>query len=192
MYLAFLFLTKTSYLWLLSKNESDKMMHYYFLFFFFLISHITSAQSPYFKHFTVENNLPSSECYQVLQDKKGYIWIATDKGVARYNGYQFQTFTKEDGLPENCIIRMHEDHEGRIWFGGVSNQIAYFENNKITSLKINKEIAKNSNFGYINSMAFCDNTLWIGMYGTSNIYKIVFSKGITSTKHSKRMNPLKH
>ncbi len=169
---------------------NSKVLHFIFSISCFLTFNFLFAQSPNFKHFTVEDGLPSSECYQVLQDKKGYIWIATDKGVARYDGVKFQHFTKEDGLPENCIIRMYEDPKGRIWFAGVSNKIAYFENNKISCLKINNQFSQKKEFGIINSMAFCHNTLWIGMYGTSSIYKVTFSKEKNSNTLSSKKNNL--
>ncbi len=152
-------------------------------FFAFLFTSINlNAQSPNFKHFSVEDGIPSSECYQVLQDKKGFIWIATDKGVAKFDGAKFKIYTKEDGLPENCIIRIYEDPTGRIWFAGVTNKIAYFDNNKIRSLKINDELSRLGNNGYINSLQFYKNQLWIGMYGTYLMPKVSFYKGDTKNQ----------
>ena len=152
----------------------------YFIILAFVFAFVEgNAQSPNFKHFSVEEGIPSSECYQVLQDKKGFIWIATDKGVAKFDGSNFKIYTKEDGLPENCIIRIYEDPTGRIWFAGVTNKIAYFENNKIRCLKINNELSKLGNNGCINSFQFYKNQLWIGMYGTYLIPKISFYKGDT-------------
>ena len=162
----------------------NKVHRFIFSIFCFLAFNSLFAQSPNFKHFTVEDGLPSSECYQILQDQKGYIWIATDKGVARYDGTKFKNFTKEDGLPENCIVRMYEDALGRIWFVGLTNRIAYNLNNKITCLKINDEIFKQIKEGYINSISFSENALFIGMIASNYYYKITFSKG-------KSTNPLK-
>ena len=54
------------------------------------------AQStPAFTHFTPQNGLPSSEVYQVVCDQMGYLWFATDHGLARYNGYVY--WFKHDG-----------------------------------------------------------------------------------------------
>ncbi|MFT5970079.1 MAG: ligand-binding sensor domain-containing protein, partial [Flavobacteriales bacterium] len=44
------------------------------------------AQSYQFVNFSVEDGLPSNEVYEVIQDSKGFMWFATDRGVARYNG----------------------------------------------------------------------------------------------------------
>ena len=60
------------------------------LFSFHSLSH---AQSYIYKNFDVDDGLPSSQVYDIYQDKYGYIWLATDKGIARYNGYEFENFT---------------------------------------------------------------------------------------------------
>lgn len=154
-----------------------KILRFLNLIIFLFFKSYNFSQSPNFKNFTVENNLPSSECYQVLQDKKGFIWVASDKGVAKFNGYQFENYTLEDGLPENCIIRMYEDPTGRIWFAGLSGKLAYHKNNRIKSLKINDEIAKKMKGGLVSSMTYYKNTLWLGTYGTNQSFRISFKNG---------------
>lgn len=54
------------------------------------------AEEIFTQHFTVDDGLPSSEAYDVIQDKKGYIWFATNRGVSRYNGQSFTKFTTVD------------------------------------------------------------------------------------------------
>ena len=39
-----------------------------------------------FTNFKVSDGLPCNECYDVIQDEQGYIWIFTDIGVARFDG----------------------------------------------------------------------------------------------------------
>jgi ligand-binding sensor domain-containing protein len=52
-------------------------------------------------HFTVDEGLPSNTIYNTYRDSKGFIWIATDKGIARYNGIKFTVYTTFNGLPDN-------------------------------------------------------------------------------------------
>jgi ligand-binding sensor domain-containing protein len=98
----------------------------------FLLSVLTHAnlfsQEPSIKTYNIAKGLPSNECYRVIQDQKGYIWIASDGGLSRYNGYTFQNFTIKDGLPDNVIIHLLEDSKGRIWIIGLNSRVAYFEN----------------------------------------------------------------
>ncbi len=98
--------------------------------------------SPVFRHFTTEDGLPSSEVYFALQDSKGYMWFATDHGVARFNGYEFRTFTTKDGLSDNTVFKLFEDRKGRIWMLSFSGKIFYFENDIIRPYKYNHLVNK--------------------------------------------------
>jgi len=83
-----------------------------FLIFVSLLSG-ARAQSPSFRHFGVDQGLPSSEVYHVYQDSRGFIWFGTNMGVCRYDGGEFQVFDLEDGLTDNTVFEIYEDHRGR-------------------------------------------------------------------------------
>ncbi|MEL6638869.1 MAG: two-component regulator propeller domain-containing protein [Bacteroidota bacterium] len=87
------------------------------LFLLLLPGSVALAQPfiPVYLHYTVEDGLPSSETYMVIQDRQGYLWFATDRGVARYDGQQFQCYSIQDGLTDNSVLGLHEDQWGRIW-----------------------------------------------------------------------------
>jgi ligand-binding sensor domain-containing protein len=99
--------------------------------FFFFFQQLLIAQQFNCINITTDDGLPSSEVYDILQDKKGYMWFATDHGVARYNGKEFTKYTTSNGLLDNTVFRMCEDSKGRIWFVSQSNEICYLENNVI-------------------------------------------------------------
>lgn len=82
-------------------------------------------------HFTVENGLPSNNVYYVCHDSKGFIWLSTDKGVARFNGVKFEIFSTYNGLPDNEIFFLQEDHYGRMWFGSFSGELSYYKDGVI-------------------------------------------------------------
>ena len=92
---------------------------------------------PNYVNFTAENGLPSSEVYDGIQDENGYLWFGTDRGVARFNGYEFQQFTTEDGLTDNVVFELYEDWQGRIWFLTYNGQLCFFENEKIHPYRYN-------------------------------------------------------
>ncbi len=97
--------------------------------------------SPSFRNFTTVQGLPSSEVYKILQDKTGNIWFGTDRGVARFNGYEFRTFTFNDGLTDNTVFKLFEDRSGRIWMLTYSGKIFYHEYGKIFPYKYNEFLA---------------------------------------------------
>ncbi len=110
------------------------------LFLLFIVSVLEvhgQRAEPVIKHFSVEDGLPSSEVYMVIQDSRGYMWFATDRGAVRYNGYQFQVFTTQLGLCDNSVLGVYEDYRKRIWFFTYSKQLSYFENGKMYNCKAN-------------------------------------------------------
>lgn len=89
------------------------------------------TQDYHAKTLTTENGLPSDVIYCAYEDSKGYIWIGTKNGVARWDSKNFEYFTIKDGLPNNEVVGIVEDSKGRIWFQTFNNEISYFQNNII-------------------------------------------------------------
>src|ERR1700744_6457407 len=83
------------------------------------------GQEGFLRHYGISEGLPSSETYSSFQDSKGYIWIASDMGVSRFDGYNFKVFTTADGLTDNTVFAFLEDHAGRIWFYTFSGRLSY-------------------------------------------------------------------
>jgi ligand-binding sensor domain-containing protein len=96
------------------------------------------AQSLITTNYSIEQGLPSSESYDVLQDSKGYIWIATDRGVCRFDGYSFTVYTTANGLTDNTVFNLGEDDRGRVWFFPLNGQLCYFENDTILPYRYNQ------------------------------------------------------
>lgn len=73
-----------------------------------------------FKSFTTADGLCSNNITALFQDSRGYLWIGTDNGLNRYNGYRFDSFrrTVEDttgALCDNNVLEITEDHKGNVW-----------------------------------------------------------------------------
>jgi len=97
-------------------------------------------QSDYiYTQFTRNEGLPSNECHDVIQDSNGYIWVATDNGVARFDGAKFQRYGLEEGLGDLVIFELREDNYGRIWAGGLKNELYIYHSstNRFESYKYN-------------------------------------------------------
>lgn len=77
-------------------------------------------------HYTVDNGLPSSHVYSTFQDSKGLLWVCTDNGLARFDGYNFEVFTTKDGLPYNDIWGIQEDSKGRLWILSYASNFTYY------------------------------------------------------------------
>lgn len=92
-----------------------------------LLQHQVHAQQSNYKAFTVNDGLPSNYVYRVVQDDKGFLWVATDAGIARFDGKHFQVFTTEQGLPDNEVLAVVKELNGRIWVNCFKQKPAYFD-----------------------------------------------------------------
>ena len=66
-----------------------------------------------------ENGLPQNTVHAITQTRNGYVWIATEGGLARYDGINFRIFDKQNTpqLPSNYIRALMEDRQGNLWIG---------------------------------------------------------------------------
>lgn len=73
------------------------------------------------KIFTVDRELPSSMINRIFQDHKGYIWIATENGISRYDGAKFTAYkhNKNDkkSILNNSVTTFYEDNLGHFFIG---------------------------------------------------------------------------
>ena len=90
-------------------------------------SYANIRESFNFKNITIEDGLSQSTVETIYQDSKGYIWIGTNDGLDRYNGYEFKHYKHDkydkNSIANNYIVDIIEDKNGYIWvstIGGLS------------------------------------------------------------------------
>jgi two-component sensor histidine kinase len=99
----------------------------------FLIAFITMCSIPALCqesatiHYTINDGLPSNTVYYIYRSSRGFLWLATDKGVARYDGIKFEKFTTFDGLTDNEIFFFKEDLEGRLWLATYNGELCFYK-----------------------------------------------------------------
>lgn len=74
-----------------------------------------------FENMDINDGLSQSLVNDILQDKLGFIWIATQDGLNKYDGNQFVIYKKipnnENSLSNNFVHAIFEDSEGYLWIG---------------------------------------------------------------------------
>ena len=82
----------------------------------------------YFDSLGSDHGLTSHTVTALLQDRTGYIWIATQDGVHQYDGYRYRPFyhVPDDAtsLPESFVTALAQDDAGRIWVGGAAHGLS--------------------------------------------------------------------
>ncbi len=77
------------------------------------------------KFYGTEDGLIDDRVNDLLLDHNGNLWIATQSGLCRFDGSNFQSFTTEDGLPSNRIHCLFEDLQGHLWLGTDGGAVHY-------------------------------------------------------------------
>src|SRR5213082_1968210 len=70
-----------------------------------------------FRSYGSEQGLENLSVVSILQDGEGYLWVATEDGLYRYDGDRFHRFGAEDGLPSNEITSLALASDGRLSVG---------------------------------------------------------------------------
>jgi ligand-binding sensor domain-containing protein len=102
------------------------------------------TQKHYTTRITTENGLPSNSINDIFKDSRGYIWIATNAGLSRYDGLNIITYTKNHGLPENKVVSITEDDSGNLWMGIYKQGISMFDGKKFTNYSEKDGLVNNS------------------------------------------------
>lgn len=98
--------------------------------------------------YTTEDGLPSNHVYDIRQDSEGYMWFATNRGLAKFDGSNFKIFTSKEGLPNNDIWILETDTSGRVWYFSNSNFQGYIKNDSVYRFPIENDQAINPRFSY--------------------------------------------
>lgn len=108
---------------------------------YFIYSFQLFSQTPSYYHYTSTDGLASSTVFQVVQDKEGFIWFATQNGASRFDGKRFKTYQAEDGLNSNMITSIVVGDNNELYFGNYEKGINILKEGKIKDYyhELNKE-----------------------------------------------------
>ena len=77
-----------------------------------------SLKAQVFKHITIEDGLPSPNVYKIIQDSKGYLWMATyTGGLCRYDGKKIETYTNKEDFASYQARTILEEKDGSLLVG---------------------------------------------------------------------------
>ena len=69
------------------------------------------------RYTAADGYLVNDRIRELMVDRAGNLWVATDGGTTRFDGHTWTTFTREDGAIGNKANALLEDSSGRIWLG---------------------------------------------------------------------------
>lgn len=143
------------------------------LFICLLQTAIGWAQDYAVRHLGVERGLSSSYVVNIAEDKKGYIWFATEEGLNRLEGNRFVSFYKSSngnsitGNELNCLLDDPDPDKPILWIGTQRAGLNAY-NYETRSFTIYQHDEKNPHSLITNDItdiqAASDGNLWIGTY----------------------------
>ncbi len=133
------------------------------------------CQSIPFNHINTLDGLSNNNVNDIIQDKTGFIWFATDDGLNRFDGYNFKVFrhnsNNRNSISNNSVIALREDSQGKIWIGTKNGWLNCYDPviDQFTSRKIESgvKIETSITFLYEDSK----NKIWIGTY-RNGLYRL--------------------
>jgi hypothetical protein len=118
----------------------------FFLSYLFLVfwAVYINAQNIFYDQLNTESGLPSSTVFDIFQDSKSFIWLATEEGLIKYNGVDFKTYSHPD-LHSKSGSNIKEDVLGRIWYQTFDGYLYY-----VNSKDELETFSQTNNVGFVN------------------------------------------
>ncbi|MCE3259991.1 MAG: hypothetical protein K0S12_1632, partial [Bacteroidetes bacterium] len=101
----------------------------------FFLPLVCNAQTYPFINYGVQEGLAQSNVSGIVQDKDGYLWIATESGVSKFDGKDFVNYTTENGLADNNVSCIFQDRSGIIWLGHENGMITKFNGKEFLAVQ---------------------------------------------------------
>ncbi len=101
--------------------SSLRSFFFFILYFLFCVCQNIDAQEIKFTHITPEQGLSANTIYAITQDSRGFMWIATEVGLNRYDGKKIVVYNNDikdpQSLSDNLVRSLCPDDKGGMWVG---------------------------------------------------------------------------
>ncbi len=124
------------------------------------------------KSWEIKDGLPQNSVFSIIQSYNGYLWLATEEGIVRYNGNSFEVYNRYnvDEIKHNYFWCIIEDALNNLWFGSRGGGVIKYDFDSF--FHIGKEDGLTDNFVLSILEDRIDGSLWIGTNGSGlNQYK---------------------
>ena len=122
-----------------------------------------------FQRLSTANGLASNGINDILQDSRGFIWLATNNGLHRFDGYKMKIYFHDPNdsstLSNSALNFLYEDSENNIWIGAYREGLNKFDRNNesFTRFHIGNTNPDAHNQNIVSEICEdSDNDFWIG------------------------------
>ncbi|NQV72189.1 response regulator [bacterium] len=117
--------------------------------------------------FTTKNGLPQNTISAIVQTNDGYLWLATQEGLVRFDGVQFTVFDSKnsDFIPVNTINQLVIDSDGVLWIGTRGGGVLSYSSGTFTTYSEDEGLSSN----YVTALYVdTNNRVWAGTLNIDN------------------------
>lgn len=138
----------------------------------FCFGQVTSTPL-FFDHLTINDGLSHNTIFCILQDQDGYIWIGTQNGLNKYDGYSFEVYqsNEEENSPTGFIGKqisaLYEDESGNLWVGTKKHGINFKpkSDDQFVNFQIDSAFVSIAGFEISSFFDDKDGNIWITTVG---------------------------
>ena len=103
---------------------------------------VSSIKAQYrYDVWTTDNGLPQNSVNAILQTRDGYLWLATNDGLVRYDGARFTVFNRGNtpGIESNRFTALCEDRDGNLWIGTAEERLTKYRDGVFTTYALKEK-----------------------------------------------------
>lgn len=145
------------------------MFRYLLLIGIFPIIILAQSDNVQFDYISVEDGLSYSFVTCFTQDSTGFIWIGTENGLNRYDGYNFTTYKHNPydtiGISDNIITALCVDRFGFLWIGTGNGGLNRYDPKKNSFIRFKHNAGNPECLSSNNILSVCQDMcgdIWIG------------------------------
>lgn len=123
-----------------------------------LFSSIGFSQSIEYLNYHIDTKfgLPDKEIYNIVNDDKGFVWLATNSGLYRFDGVNFKQY-KHKSQGKSSVFGLKRDKKNRLWFNTINGDYYFVENDSVHHFK---SYIKDSD-EFLRAFSIIENNLYI-------------------------------
>jgi len=150
-----------------------------------------------FEHLTSKDGLSQNAGLEIFQDSRGFLWIGSQDGLNRYDGYSFKVYKHDPddskSLSHNSILKITEDRDGALWIGTWGGGLNHYDpvTEQFTSYQHDPNKPDSISDNTVTSIKKdSQGNLWIGTLAGLDRFDVKISKFEHFTNDSKNPNSL--
>jgi signal transduction histidine kinase/ligand-binding sensor domain-containing protein/DNA-binding response OmpR family regulator len=111
-----------------------------------------------------EDGIPENAVQAIVQTRDGYLWLATEEGLVRFDGIHFTVFDKGNTpeLRSSYVVTLHESHDGSLWIGTSGSGAYRLKDGKFSAYPPRSELSHSTVWSFCEGH---DGSMWIGTAG---------------------------